>query len=214
MRLRGELPPDRAELIAADRAWIEMAAAELEAASRWRREAQAELAATPRWRGTRRAANEAEVRAAVQAEDGWGRRLATRQAGLAQLEAAQDRRQRWVADHADDLERYARLQEAVTRRSAGLVRAAVLRPPAWLTETLGVYPADRAGRRVWREAAREILLYRDRYNERDPARVLGPEPADVAQRYEWRRVAQYIPDARRVLLQPDRDRGWDLGLGR
>lgn len=225
MRLRGELPPDRAELIASDRVWVEMAAAELEAARRRRLAAEAGLAAEPRRRGSRRASKEAERRAAAQGEDGWERRLATRQAALAELEAGQDRRQRWVADHAADLGRYAQLQEAVTRRSADLVRAAVLRPPTWLTETLGVYPADRAGRRVWRETAREILVYRDRYNERDPARVLGPEPADVAQRYERRRVAQYIPRARRVLglqagrdplilgQEPNRDRGWELGFG-
>jgi hypothetical protein len=121
--------------------------------------------------------------------------------------------------NAGDLHRYAQLQEAVTRRSSGLVRAAV-RPPAWLTEALGAYPADRAGRWVWRDAAREILVYRNRYHERDRARVLGPKPADARQRSERNRVAQVIPRSRRVLgLQSDHDLpgldhepGWELGL--
>jgi hypothetical protein len=205
-QLAGQLPPDRAELIAADRVWIDDAAVELDAAVRYRQEAGAELAATPRWRRAALVAGEAALRAAAEAEEGWRYRLSKRLAALAELEAGQARRERWVAEHTGDLERYAQLQEAVTRRSSSLVRAAVLRPPVWLTETLGAYPADRAGRRVWREGAREILVYRDRFNERDPARVLGPEPADGMQRRERNRVARFVLHARRVLgLRPDRD---------
>ena len=217
MRLRHELPGDRTRLIAEARHWAEQAAVELDAATEWRQAADEHLAvvaATPLWRRPSRASAVAEQQAAVAAEDGWRHRLAERQAGVAELEAAQAHRQQWVAEHAADLQRYAELQEAVTRRSADLVRAAAVCPPGWLVDAIGPYPEDRPGRRVWRDAAREILIYRDRYHEQDPSRALGPEPepADVDRRYERRRVARQIPHARRALgLEPDR--ALDLGLG-
>jgi conjugative relaxase-like TrwC/TraI family protein len=172
-RLRGQLdqaPPDRARL--------------LERATQRRRQAEQDLAAVdakhPRgggrgWLGRRRAAE--------QEQDAGARALAVRQAERAtQAEvaarAAQQQREAWLEGRRDLGGAYRDVTRELATRSRERVALAELEQPAYLTAALGPVPTSVRGRRAWRQTARLVEDYRQRYQISDPDRPLGDQPRD------------------------------------
>jgi hypothetical protein len=103
------------------------------------------------------------------------------------LEAAQQIRQTWVEAHRDQLEQWEGLSAAVVRRREVLGAAAEVRPSRAVTAQLGPIPRDEAGRLAWRDAARAIEAYRDRWGIPDDRAALdltnpahAPHPAQRA----------------------------------
>jgi conjugative relaxase-like TrwC/TraI family protein len=141
--------------------------------------------------------------------------LARRQAdraGTAELAARRAPQQRagWLEAHPD----VAQLWRQVTRELAWQQRArqvaAEAQRPAWQERTLGPLPGSVGGRRAWRQAAAQLIAYRDRYGIRDPEQALGPEPkgGDLQQRRAWRACRNAIERLRAradPIRQSDRD---------
>jgi len=222
--LRRGLPPDRSAELAADRYIVTTAHTELAAADATRAELTEKLENTGRVHRSERAALAAQLHAAEAAADGWARTLAVHQPHLRADEAIQARRQEWIQDHAGDLEHHAALQHAITARRAALTAAAALRPPAWLTDTLGAYPDNRPQRRIWKDAAGDVLTWRERHHITDTDHPLGPQPTNPIHQLQHRQLARRIHHAARRLnhhqalelgRQPRRehDQGPDMGLG-
>ncbi|MDQ6614636.1 MAG: hypothetical protein M3083_07795 [Actinomycetota bacterium] len=141
----------------------------------------------------------AQLQAADRAAAGWARTLAVHQPHLVEAEAHQARRQQWLESHAGDLERHAALRAAAATRRANLTAAATLKPLGWLLEALGPYPDNRADRRIWREAAGDILAWRERHDVNDQGHPLGPNPADTLEALIYRQLTGRIrDDARRL----------------
>ena len=88
-------------------------------------------------------------------------------------------------------------------------------PPRYLLSTLGRPPEERHGRRRWREAARDIELYRLRWDVTDPDRPIGDEPADGLARDDHQRLTAALTRHRHELTAA-RDQTLDhsRGLGR
>jgi hypothetical protein len=66
------------------------------------------------------------------------------------------------------------------------------------------------GRRSWRQAAAQLVAYRDRYGITDPEQALGPEPkrGDLEQRRAWwacRNAVERLRARTDPIRQPDRD---------
>jgi conjugative relaxase-like TrwC/TraI family protein len=141
--------------------------------------------------------------------------LARRQAdraGAVELAArrAQQQRAGWLEAHPDLVQQW----RGVTRELAWQQRArqvaAEAQRPAWQERALGPLPGSVGGRRAWRQAAAELVAYRDRYGIRDPEQALGPEPkgGDLAQRRAWqacRTAAERVRARTEPTRQPGRD---------
>jgi hypothetical protein len=222
--LRRALPPDRSQELAVEEHIVTTAQTELAAANATRVELAALLENTGRVHRAQRAALAAQLNAAEQSADGWARTLAVHQPHLNADRADQDRRQEWIQDHAGDLEHHAALQHAITARRTALTAAAALRPPAWLTDTLGAYPDNRLERRIWKDAASDILTWRDRHHITNTDHPLGPQPTNPIQALGHRQLARRLDHTARRLnhhqgpevgRQPGRehDQGPDMGLG-
>jgi conjugative relaxase-like TrwC/TraI family protein len=184
-RLRTELdqaPPDRRRV--------------LERATQRRQQAEQDLAA---------------VEAKHPAEGGWrlfGRRgereqdqaarmLAARQAErAAQAEvaarAAQQEHQGWLEANHDLGGDYRGVSGELALRSRQRVVFAELEQPAYLRDALGSVPESVRGRRAWRQTARAVEDYRQRFQVSDPERPLGAEPArdaDADRYAAWREAS-------------------------
>jgi conjugative relaxase-like TrwC/TraI family protein len=221
--LRHGLPGDRSVDVAPARYNVTNAQTQLTAANAARADLAARLEQIGPFHRAERAALTAQFQAADQAAAGWARTLAIHQPHLAEAEAHQARRQEWLQTHAGDLERHAALQQAVATRRDVLTAAAALEPPRWLVEALGAYPDNRADRRIWRDTAGDIAVWRERHGVTDQTHPLGPHPADPIQALAHRRLVHDLyAAARRLGHQPQRgpgqhlgveqDRGFDLGL--
>jgi hypothetical protein len=79
-------------------------------------------------------------------------------------------------------------------RSRQRVAFAELEQPAYLTATLGPVPESVRGRRAWRQTARQVEDYRQRFQIDDPDRPLGQPPgrADAERDQAWRRANSAI----------------------
>lgn len=95
--------------------------------------------------------------------------------------------------------RYAALSDELARRAAARDAALVVDPPRYLTEALGPPPERLTERRAWREAARRIEAYRQRFNVRDPDRALGDDPRDWTQRAAQRDLRTELANIQRQL---------------
>src|SRR6266540_134137 len=186
-RLRVELdqaPADRARL--------------MERATQRRHQAEQQLAAVdaehPRRGGGGRFGRR---RDAVQ--DPAARALAARQAERAaqaevEARAAQQQREAWLEDHHDLGSDYRDVTGELALRSRQRVAFAELEQPAYLTAALGPVPESVRGRRAWRQTARLVEDYRQRFEIDDPDRPLGMPPgrADTEREQAWRQASSAI----------------------
>jgi len=188
-RLQAELdqaPPDRTRL--------------LERAVQRRQQAEQQLTAVeaehPVWGWAGRLGRR---RAAEQGQDAAGRALAIRQAERAaqaevQARAAQQQHQAWVEDHHDLGLGYREVTRELGLRSRQRVAFAELEQPAHLTSALGPIPESVRGRRAWRQTARQVEDYRQRYQIDDPDRPLGVPPgrSDTERDQAWHAASSAI----------------------
>lgn len=204
-RLQAELdqaPPERSRL--------------LERATQRRHQAEQQLAAIEaehRRRG--RGGRFGHRRQASQEADGAGRALGVRQAERAahaevQARAAQQQHQAWAEDHYDLGSGYREVTRELALRSRQRVAFAELEQPPYLTQALGPIPESVRGRRAWRQTARQVQDYRQRFEISDPDRPLGPEPArdqhDPERQQAWRQASGAIGRMQaRQRRQLDRD---------
>jgi hypothetical protein len=204
-RLRGQLdqaPPDRARL--------------LECATQRRRQAEQQLTAVDAKhpRGVARGLF-GRRRDADQEQDPTARALAARQAERAtqaEVEArtAQQQREAWMEGHHDLGNNYRDVTRELALRSRQRVAFAELEQPAYLTDALGPVPESVRGRRAWRQTARLVEDYRQRFEISDTDRPLGPEPArdhhDPERHQAWREASSALERMQaRQQRQPDRD---------
>src|SRR6266511_2474983 len=157
-------------------------------------------------------------RDAGQAQDPAARALAARQAERAaqaevEARAAQQQREAWLEDHHDLGTDYRDVTRELALRSRQRVAFAELEQPAYLTDALGPIPDSVRGRRAWRQSARAVQDYRQRFQIDDPTRALGEPPArdhhDPQRQQAWRAASGAIGrmQARQQRqLEPDRDR--------
>ncbi|MHB8670221.1 MAG: hypothetical protein ACYDAD_06630, partial [Acidimicrobiales bacterium] len=115
------------------------------------------------------------------------------------LDRAEASRSRWLAERAPELARYAELGRQAGWRGAVLARAAEVAPGGHLVSALGPRPDDLAGRGMWREAARAVESYRERWEVTDPGRALGGEPDRLDQLAQRRSAARSLESAQLVL---------------
>jgi conjugative relaxase-like TrwC/TraI family protein len=185
-RLQAELdqaPPDRTRL--------------LERATQRRRQAEQQLAAIEAEHPRRGRGGLLGRR--HQQEDPAARALATQQAERAaqaevQARAAQQRHQAWAEDHQEVGHNYREVTRELGLRSRQRVAVAELEQPAYLTCALGPIPESVRGRRAWRQTARLVEDYRQRFQIDDPDRPLGQPPgrADAERDQAWRRANSAI----------------------
>jgi conjugative relaxase-like TrwC/TraI family protein len=102
--------------------------------------------------------------------------------------------QQWTAAHASEVADLARLRAQAGLRVEALARAAELSTPAWLIEGVGRVPRGPLERVTWRDAARAVVAYRERWHIEDWSRALGPERLDrsQAERADRTRVEQVL----------------------
>jgi conjugative relaxase-like TrwC/TraI family protein len=184
-RIRAELeqaPPDRRRLV--------------ERATQRRLQAEQDLAAAEAkhpagtgrgWFSRRREREqdqEARMLAARQAERAAQAEVAAR--------AAQQEHQGWLEAHGDLGVGYRDVARELALRSRQRVAFAELEQPAYLRDALGPVPGSVRGRRAWRQTARTVEDYRQRFQVSDPDRPLGAEPtrdADPDRYSAWRETS-------------------------
>jgi conjugative relaxase-like TrwC/TraI family protein len=142
-------------------------------------------------------------------------RLARRQAdraGTVELAArrAQQQRAGWLEAHPDVVQQWRAVTGELAWQQRARQVAAEAERPAWQERALGPLPGSVRGRRAWRQAAAQLVAYRDRYGIRDPEQALGPEPkgGDLAQRRAWRacrNAAEHVRARAEPTRLPDRD---------
>jgi conjugative relaxase-like TrwC/TraI family protein len=204
-RLRIELdqaPPDRSRL--------------LERASLRRQQAEQDLAAVDAEHSRRGGGGLFGRRHhADQEQDLAGRALAARQAERAahaevEARAAQQQREAWMEDHHDLGSGYRDVSRELALRSRQRAAFAELEQPAYLTEMLGPVPESVRGRRAWRQTARLVEDYRQRFQISDTDRPLGERPRDhhdAEREQAWRQASGAIQRIQaRQQRQLDRDR--------
>jgi conjugative relaxase-like TrwC/TraI family protein len=101
---------------------------------------------------------------------------------------AQQQRAGWLEANPDIALRWREnARELAWRRRVGATTAEIERP-TWQERTLGPMPESVRGRRAWRQAAAQLLAYRERYGVTDPEQAIGREPrsGDLEQRRAWR----------------------------
>jgi conjugative relaxase-like TrwC/TraI family protein len=202
-RLRAELdqaPPDRRRLV--ERATARRQQAEQELAAVEAKHAGGSGRGLFGRRGGREQDQEARMLAARQAERAAAAEVAAR--------AAQQEHQGWLDANQDLGVGYRDVARELALRSRQRVAFAELEQPAYLTGALGPVPESVRGRRAWRQTARQVEDYRQRFQVSDPDRPLGAEPARDADpdRYAaWRQASGAV--ARMQARQQHRDRERD-----
>jgi len=154
-------------------------------------------------------------RAPEHVQDPAGRALAARQAERAaqaevEARAAQQQHQAWLEDHHDLGSGYREVTRELALRSRERAAFAELEQPAYRTEALCPLPESVRGRRAWRQTAREVEDYRQRFQISDTDRPLGEPPArdhqDPERQQAWRQAHGAIQRMQaRQQRQLDRD---------
>jgi hypothetical protein len=202
-RLQAELdqaPPDRRRLVERATARREQAEQELAAV-----EAKHPGGAGRGWFGRRREREqdqEARMLAARAAERAAAAEVAAR--------AAQQEREGWLESNDDLGVGYRDVARELALRSRQRVAFAELEQPAYLRDALGPVPESVRGRRAWRQTARQVEDYRQRFEVTDPERPLGAEPArdtDPDRYQAWRQASGAVArmQARQQHRELDRD---------
>jgi hypothetical protein len=123
---------------------------------------------------------------------------------------AQQQRAGWLEAHPDVVQQWRAVTGELAWQQRARQVAAEAERPAWQERALGPLPGSVRGRRAWRQAAAQLVAYRDRYGIRDPEQALGPEPkgGDLAQRRAWRacrNAAEHVRARAEPTRLPDRD---------
>lgn len=87
-------------------------------------------------------------------------------------------------------------RDLIEQRADAVLDTALTEQQPW-TGTLGDPPADAAGRARWRQSARTIAAYRDRYGISDDT-PLGPQPESAAQKIDHARARHALDQATRM----------------
>lgn len=218
-RLRRDMPADLSSELAAARTAVTDAQHQLVATAADHQRAADRLAETPAWRRAERATVRSQLQAATTNGSDWQQRLDRARRDVARLEAAQRTRQDWIGQNSPALTRHAQLGAAISARTNNLVSTATVRPPPWLTASIGPYPDTPAQRRAWRHDARLILAVRDRTAGHDPTRTLrtdaepGAAPPGIVKAKPTTHETGYRLGANTVeTVRNTPDRGPDLGL--
>ena len=113
-----------------------------------------------------------------------------------------------MEDHHDLGGNYRDVTGELALRSRQRVAFAELEQPAYLTTTLGPVPESVRGRRAWRQTARLVEDYRQRYQISDTDRPLGERPhdRDDAERQQAWRAANSEIERMQVRQQRQIDR--------
>jgi len=127
-----------------------------------------------------------------------------------ELEAAQQRRDEWRADHADTLRYRDEIAGQVVARGTALGVTAAVDQPGHLLHLLGRPPDDEPGRARWTQLAGQVEAYREEWNV-EPAQ-LHARPLDSTQHRQWETVTATI-EAESRLAATNCDQGFDRGLG-
>src|SRR6266511_3185072 len=204
-RLQAELdkaPPDRARL--------------LERAAQRRHQAEHQLGAVDAEHPRRnRGGLFGRRHHADQEQDLAGRALAARQAERAvqaevEARSAQQQREAWLEDHHDFGSGYRDVTRELALRSRQRAAFAELEQPTYLTDALGPAPESVRGRRAWRQTARLVEDYRQRFEISDTDQPLGERPRhhdDAERQQAWRQASSAIERMQtRQQRQLDRDR--------
>jgi hypothetical protein len=140
----------------------------------------------------------------------WEARLEQLGARRRELEAQGATRSARRASQRPDLDQRQVLVRVVNHRQHLLARAAEISSPDYLVCELGPRPSAPADRAAWREAARAVESYRERWGVGDPDRALGARgaddggrPASLEQRLQRDAAARVLDGARRR-LHPER----------
>jgi hypothetical protein len=128
-----------------------------------------------RWRATRQDTQHTRIELGVRVSEvqRWEARLEQLVERRRELEAEGAARSARLASRRPDLHRRDVLVQAVNRRQHVLARAAEISSPGYLVRELGTRPSAPADRAAWREAARAVESYRERWGVVDPDRALG-----------------------------------------
>ena len=203
-RLRAELdqaPPDRRRVLERATARRQQAEQELTAV-----EAEHPGGTGRAWFGRhhdREQDQAARVLAGRQAERAAAAEVAAR--------ATQQQHQGWLEANYHLGGDYRDVAGELALRSRQRVAFAELEQPAYLTGALGPVPESVRGRRAWRQTARAVEDYRQRFQVTDPERPLGAEPArdHAPDRYTaWREASGALArmQARQQHRELDRER--------
>ena len=175
--LRREMPADVSSDLTAARRLVTDAQHHLVAGAAKHQHLGDRLAEVPAWRRAERATLRSQLQIAASDGSTWEQRLDQAHRGVARLEAAQSTRQEWIENNSPKLTRHAQVGAAITTRTNNLVTTATVRPPGWLTASIGPYPDTPNERRAWRHDARLILAVRDRTGGHDPTQTMRGQPA-------------------------------------
>ena len=93
-------------------------------------------------------------------------------------------------------------QELIEKRSEAQLQAARAASEPW-TAALGSEPTDPGAATRWRQHARTVAAYRDRYGITAPA-ALGPTPDSTSQKIDAARAGVACDRARALVESPDR----------
>ena len=102
-------------------------------------------------------------------------------------------RQWWITEHREDVNTWARLDDALRRHEYRLGQAAAYSRPEHVTNLLGPVPTSLTDTERWQTAAGAIEAYRARWAITGE-QTLGPEPSDPEQRSHWSRTVATVGD--------------------
>lgn len=129
-----------------------------------------------------------------------------------QLEAAQQTRDTWLAEHAELFSYRDQLTEAVADRRRQLGAHALATQPQHLVELLGPVPAQPTQAETWASRAARIEAYREQWNV--PADRMHESPADGVQYEEWANTVRLERDLQRLTTRSlQRDHGIEHDFG-
>lgn len=120
-----------------------------------------------------------------------------------QLRAEQIAYESWMAEHRADLDRQAELRDTAIRRILLLGERALSDPHPGFRWMIGAVPPPQQAelRDLWRQAAGQMLAYREAYGSGEGMpfdTVLAAEPRNDLQRTYQRSARQAVAEVRRI----------------
>jgi conjugative relaxase-like TrwC/TraI family protein len=138
------------------------------------------------------------------------RRLRALDDQRAELEAACDQRNAWLADHADLFAYRDHLAQQVADRRRALALNALTTQPAHVVDLLGPPPDDASGRDKWATLAGRVEAYREEWSI--PPDELRATPVDGVQYRQWNAAIHSLEIIQR-LESVRYERGIDRSIG-
>ena len=129
------------------------------------------------------------------------------------LEGARERRENWLAEHADFFTFRDQLAEQAANRRQALGAAAIVDQPPHLVDLLGSVPAAEADRARWSRLAARVEAYREEWGVE--AEELLVAPSDGVQRRQWDaaiHTIELIDRMDELCIEPTRERSLGIEL--